>query len=224
MKNKDNIFWGVLLIVIGLLVFLKSFDLLDFEIFFDGWWTLFIIVPSAIGLFKKEDKAGNVVGLGIGVLLLLSCQDILEFKVVWKLIIPILLIGFGVSILFKDNISKKVKEEIKKKQKNDVPNYFASFGGQDVNLANEEFAGCDINAIFGAVTLDLRESKIKDDVLIKATSIFGGIDIMVPKDVKVKVNALPIFGGVSNERHNPDGKVKTIYVDATALFGGVEIK
>ncbi len=29
---------------------------------FDGWWTLFIIVPCAIGLITDRDKTGSIIG------------------------------------------------------------------------------------------------------------------------------------------------------------------
>ena len=54
---------------------------------------------------------------------------------------------------------------------------------------------------------------------------FGGIDIFVPDYVNVKINSNSIFGGVSEKNHRPtvQGAV-TIYINATCMFGGVEIK
>ena len=49
LKKTGNILWGVLIIALGALLALKAF-LPEFDIFFDGWWTLFIIVPCAIVL------------------------------------------------------------------------------------------------------------------------------------------------------------------------------
>ena len=71
--------------------------------------------------------------------------------------------------------------------------------------------------------LDLTNAKIKNEAVITASAIFGGIDIIVPKDVEVKVKSTPIFGGVSNKSKTKDAK-KVIYVDALALFGSVDIK
>ena len=62
---------------------------------------------------------------------------------------------------------------------------------------------------------------------MKASAIFAGITILVPKDVEVKIKSTPIFGGVTNEclDANTNKTVKkTIYVDGFALFGGIEIK
>ena len=56
--NKRNLFWGILLIVVGILFLGRNMDWWDFSIFFDGWWTLFIIVPCFIGLFNEKEKTG----------------------------------------------------------------------------------------------------------------------------------------------------------------------
>lgn len=227
MKNIRNVLWGVLFIVVGVIFGLNALGITDIDIFFDGWWTLFIIVPCFIGLFNDDDKTGNVIGLVIGILLLLCCQDIFKFEFLWKLIIPIALVIIGVSFIFKDALSGKVKKEMKKvnKNKKDSKEYCATFGGQEVYFDKEEFTGCELTAVFGGVKCDLRGSIIKEDVVIDASSIFGGIDIFVPDDVNVKVNSTPIFGGVTNhKKRKKDTKEKTIYINAVCVFGGVEIK
>ena len=60
--------------------------------------------------------------------------------------------------------------------------------------------------------------------IINASSICGGIDLIVPKGVNVKVNSTSIFGGVSNKIVNDKDNKVTVYVNANCLFGGVEIK
>ena len=82
MKGYKNIIWGLLFIIVGIIVFTNSFGITNITIFFDGWWTLFIIVPCFIGLFKDEDKSGNLIGLIIGICLLLGCIDIIEFTLI----------------------------------------------------------------------------------------------------------------------------------------------
>jgi len=49
--------------------------------------------------------------------------------------------------------------------------------------------------------------------------------IIAPKDIAVKVKSTSIFGGVENKhRKNIKDASVTIYVNATCLFGGVDIK
>ena len=227
MNRISNILWGFVLIIIGVIFGLNALNIADINIFFDGWWTLFIIVPCFIDLFKNESKTGNIIGLIIGVALLLSCRGILDIGMIFKLIIPFILVCIGLSIIFKDSLNKKVKDKIKtlnKNKKNDKE-YTATFGEQKLDFSNEKFEGSELNAIFGGINCDLRNSTIKEDCVINANAIFGGITIRVPDNVNVKVTSNSIFGGVSDERkkRNNDSKV-TLYINATCLFGGVEIK
>lgn len=80
--------------------------------------------------------------------------------------------------------------------------------------------------MFGGIKCDLREAKVEEDVLIRASAIFGGITIFVPEDVNVQVVATSMFGGTDNKKgkKTQDEGRKTIYVESTSVFGGVEIK
>ena len=228
MKNLGNILWGIVLIVIGLIIGGNALGITNINIFFEGWWTLFIIIPCFIGLFKEREKTGNVIGLLIGIALLLSCQNILEFDIIWKLAFPVILIIIGFSFIFKDAFDQKVSEEIKKLngKKNKDNEYTATFSGQDVNFNNEKFNGANLTAVFGGVKCDLRSAIIEEDVLINACSIFGGVDILVPDNVKVKIKSSSIFGGVDEKKKNKidNNEAHTIYINATCIFGGAEIK
>lgn len=227
MKRIDHVLWGLVLIVLGLIFGVNALGFAHIDVFFNGWWTLFIIVPCFIGMFHKEDRTGNLIGLAIGIVLLLSCQNILDFGMVLKLIIPFTLVVWGLSLIFKDTIHSKRMKEIRdaaKKEKN-LEEYCATFGSVTADYTKEEFKGASLEAVFGSVTCDLRGATIKKDVVISASAVFGGIDIYVPDDIVVKVRSTPIFGGVSNKTKNDSSDhAKTIYIDATCIFGGVEIK
>lgn len=227
MKKVESILWGIVLIVIGLIIAGNVLGITNINIFFNGWWTLFIIIPCFIGLFKNSSKTGNIIGLIIGIALLLACQGILRFELIWKLLFPTILIIVGLSFIFRDAIGGKVSTEIKKlnENRNGTNEYCATFSEQNVKFDEEKFVGADLTAVFGGVKCDLRKSVIEEDQVINATSIFGGIDIFVPDNVKVKIKSTPIFGGVSDKSNNPkDEQAHTIYINATCIFGGVEIK
>ena len=227
MKNYKSLLWGLVLIAIGVIIGINSLGIARVDLFFDGWWTLFIIIPCFIGLFTDQEKTGSIIGILIGAVLLLGCQDVIDFDIIWKLITPAILIIIGISIIIKSssnkNINKKIKELNESKSKD---GYFSAFSGQDIKIDKEEFKGTDVNAVFGGIKLDLRKAIIKKDVVINASAIFGGIDILVPENIKVKVKSTSIFGGVDNKKLDNDNndKSNTIYVNATCLFGGIDIK
>ena len=225
MKTGKNIIWGIILVVIGVLLFLNVLGVFSFNIFFDGWWTLFIIVPSFIDLFTDDSKSASLVFLAIGILLLLACQNVIDFVLVAKLILPIIIVVIGLSLLFKNMFNKGINKSIAEINKESKPKeeYSAIFGAQDIKINKDEFKGTTVNAIFGGVKLDLRDATIKKDVVITGKAIFGGIDIYAPDNVNVEVKSNSVFGGVDNKNKNKDSKV-TIYIDATCVFGGIDIK
>lgn len=226
MNNMKNILWGIILVIIGVIIGLNTIGITDIDIFFDGWWTLFIIVPCFIGLFTNKDKTGNIIGLLVGVILLLGMQNIIDFNLIWKLLLPSIIVIIGLSLIFKNTFNSKINNEIKKLNNKNTKNneYCATFSGQRIDFPNEEFKGATLNSVFGSITCDLREAKIKEDVVINASSVFGGIDIIVPDDVNIKIKSNSIFGGVNNKKKNNEDKKYTIYVNASCLFGGVDIK
>ena len=220
--KSSNILWGLVLILIGIIFGLNALDIADINIFFDGWWTLFIIVPCFIDLFKDKDKSGNIIGLIIGICLLLGCQNIIDFDLIWKLMLPFILIMIGLSFIFKDVFKNKNNKVINKKG---MKEYCTTFGGQKVNYSKEKFEGCNLTAVFGGIECDLRDAIINGDVVINSSAIFGGITIFVPEGVKVVINSTPIFGGISNDIKNKNIDAKnTLYINATSIFGGVEVK
>lgn len=225
MNNLSKKIWGIIFVIVGIILGLNALEITQIDIFFDGWWTLFIIIPSLINLLNdKEDKTSNIIGLVIGVGLLLACQNIINFELILKLIIPFILVAIGISFLFKDSIQKKVTEKIKNTNKDNLENIVATFAEQKINKEEEEFKGANLDAVFGGITLDLRKANFEKETIIKASAIFGGIDILLPNDINVKVNATPIFGSVSNKLRNQKENKKTIYINAFCLFGGINIK
>lgn len=246
MKRVGNWLWGIVLIALGVIWGVNALGIAHIDIFFPGWWTLFIIVPCAIGLLTDDHKWGNFIGLLIGVCFLLGCLDILEFDMVWKLFFPVILVLIGLSIIFKNTVGnqvgKKIRELNKTKAGEDTEEYWATFGEQNVSFADKVFKGCRIDAIFGGADLDLRGAELEEDVVVKASSIFGGVVIYAPEDAEVEIASTSIFGGVSdnrknakrNKREKDEGEKttvkkaknagKTLYVDATCIFGGVEVR
>ena len=227
MKKKENIILGIILIIIGFILIGKTLNIIHINIFFKGWWTLFIIIPSLIGLFNDHDKTGSLIGLTIGLLLLLATRNVVDLNLVIKLAFPIVIIVIGLSLVLKNLFDSKIDNDIKNinDKNNNSDNYYSAFSSKNIKLDNETFSGSDINAIFGSVKLDLSEAIIKDDIVINASSIFGGIDIIVPENMLVKIKSNSFFGGISNNKKAKETKnSKTIYINATCLFGGVNIK
>ncbi len=223
MKKVENILWGVIFIIIGLILGLNAVGITNIDIFFEGWWTLFIIVPSVVSIVKNYKDASAYIWLIIGIALLLAAQGIIDMSIIGKLILPAVLVAIGVGIIFKDTVSSKVNSKIDELNKSNKEEFYATFSGQKLNFAGDDFNGVSLNAIFGGIDLDLKNANIVEDKIINATSVFGGINILVPENINIQVKSTSIFGGVNNKTKNKEEQ-PTIYVKAFCLFGGVDIK
>ena len=225
MKNLSKIIWGVVLLCAGVIFALNAIGITNIDIWFPGWWTLFIIIPCIVGLITEKDKTGNAIGLAFGVLLLLSQLDLFNMSIVWDLIFPAILIVIAIKMIIRGAGKNKAEEMIEDaKEEGDIPSGFAAFSGTDMNFDSREFTGAELNAIFGGVKCDLRGAIIKKDCAIKLSAIFGGVDILVPDNVNVEIKTTSIFGGISDKTaHNPDADA-TIYISGLCLFGGADIK
>jgi predicted membrane protein len=72
--------------------------------------------------------------------------------------------------------------------------------------------------------LDLTNAIIEKDVIIDAKAIFGGVELIIPKNIKTKFNIT--ISGIEDKRKNKeeDFNTPTIYITGFSAFGSVEIK
>ncbi len=225
MKKANRLLWGVLFLLVGAILTVNALGIADITLFFEGWWTLFIIVPNAINLFTQRNKAASLLWCLFGVVLLLCCQEVLSFSLLWKLVLPAAFLCVGIKLLFgalfRSNGTALLKRA--KQQGSVLKNGTAVFSGCDMHPTGEAFEGGELNAVFGGVSCDLHEAVITKDCAIRATAIFGGIDIVLPENVCVKVSSFSLFGGVDNQVSSREGEV-TVYITATAIFGGIDVQ
>ena len=107
-KQTASKIWGVFLIVIGLSVAGHVFGWWTLRLF-QGWWTFFIIVPCIISMVQDGVKTANAVGLGIGVVLLLSERTLISWAILARLFVPVALVAAGIMLLLKGSTSDNIK-------------------------------------------------------------------------------------------------------------------
>jgi predicted membrane protein len=220
--------WGLFLIILGILIIGGLFDWWQFTLFFKGWWTLFIIIPCFISIIQYGFNTGSVVGLTIGIMLLLTNQNVIDPSVSGRLIFPIILVIIGLSIVFK-NVSAKpwsgkdINFEVHYDKASSK--YSTVFGSRKIHIPNQEFYGATLSSVFGDLYLDLASANITQDIVIHCSSVFGDITVMVPPNVFVKTSGNQIFGSIKNKTNKAiEAGRPTIYVDASCVFGEVTIR
>ena len=95
MKRRDVL--GAVLLVLGVLLLLDLFNVFEFNLFFDGWWTLLLIIPAILSMSRTGISVGNTVLLVLGVGFLLQEQG-WNFK---GYLVPAIFIFIGLGILFR---------------------------------------------------------------------------------------------------------------------------
>lgn len=229
MNRTSKTIGGIALLAFGIVWALELLGLISIKL--DGWWALFIIVPCFINIFNDKHKAGAIIGCGVGVLLLLAARNIIPWNDIWKYMLCLAAVVWGVSLLFFNNkkscchshngeSSTPVILDGSKSHKIDV-----SFSKQDYSFDGQPFEGADVHTSFGFVSLDLRNADLRDGAVINVDCSFGGMEIRVPKGICVVNDIDATFAGVDcdcDTRHT-DG-AKTLYLKGRCNFGGIEIK
>jgi hypothetical protein len=190
----------------------------------DHWWPTLII---AIGLFQIAERSrallGPVLVMGAGTLLLLATTDVLEGDV-WGYVWPTALIVLGITAIARWAGAGPLPQ----RAGDDVVVASGIFGGPTIANASQAFRGASLTAVFGGVTLDLRQARpAADGARITATAVFGGIDILVPHGWRIATKGTPVFGGVDDKTDRSaelPADAPVLQIDAFVVFGGVEVK
>jgi len=230
-SNSSKVVVGSILILVGGLFLLQSFNLLPFEvgsIIFS--WRFIIFIIGVIILINSENKVLGVILTAFGSMLLLQkiFTDIdINSKFIWGIII----IGLGIYIILRSSRIKLYSKTdgLLNKTRTDFLDDLAIFGGGEKVITSENFKGGNITAIFGGSEIDLTSCKLAEgNNILNVTAIFGGTTIIVPKDWNVILNLTPIFGGFSNKiRREPNAAVdqtRSLLIKGVAIFGGGEVK
>lgn len=229
-RNNRRTILGIMLIVFGLLWAASTIWPGAINLMFDGWWTLFIIIPCLCGLFSRNDRTGSAFGLTVGVLLLLEQQTAISWHHFGHLMLAALVVYLGFKLIGRGRSAgptRQAKAEARQilRDGRTIRTYEVSFGEQHAKLDNETFEGADIECSFGAFRLDLSRAVIPHDVVVSIECSFGAATIIVPPHCGVKVAAKSAFGGIEDKRtlipQTPD---HTIFINGEVSFAGVEIK
>ena len=212
---------GIVLITLGALFLLDQAGSIDAGDLIGDWWPLVIIVIGLVQLAERpRSPVGPLIVMAFGGILLLTQLDLVSADV-WNYAWPILLVVVGVVILLRlpgRNVPAGAGE--------DVVRASAVFGSNEVVVTSQRLQGGSASALFGGVELDLRQAALDPaGATIAASAIFGSIEMVVPRGWRVEVNGTPIFGGLSRKLDPAvPGEGPTLTVDATVIFGGVEVK
>jgi predicted membrane protein len=175
MKMGMNLFWGVVLIIIGIIMVFKVVFKIDIPVF--------------------------------------------------KILLALFFLYLGIKILVGSSWNTHIQ----------TGRHDAVFG--EANFSGNSIDRRDYNAVFGKIRLDLRNVELTEkETKIEVNAVFGGAEIILNKEMPVKIKASSVFGGARLPDGNSGGfgtsyyesdslknAEKYLYIDANAVFGGIEV-
>lgn len=223
-RDFGRLLVGLVVVTLGVLFLLDTADVLSADRAIGRWWPVAIVAAGLLTLAERPRATvrGALLTAG-GVVLLLFTTDVLG-EDAWNYVWPVVLIGLGLTIVWRWR-GRAMPEAVAQA---DVLSATAVFGGSELASADPRLRGGSMTAVFGGITLDLRESHpAPEGATVNATAVFGGVDILVPRGWRITVRSLPIFGGLDDTTDHsvplaPDAPA--LHVDAVSIFGGVSLR
>jgi predicted membrane protein len=222
--DKGGLFSGLLIILVGLLFLFGILGEEGIRDTYSTYWPLFLILIGLWILITQDFRSFfGLLLAAIGCLFLLINLDVLGHKI-WYYLWPVLIILFGLWVIFRPRFRSREKIPEIKGHDLDVSGVFS---GLKRIIESKEFRGGKASVIFGGLELDFTESGLaENEATVEMTAAFGGIEIKVPAEWKVIVDSHPIFGAFEDKRKTvPQAEdAPKLYIKATVIFGGIEIK
>lgn len=216
--NWGRLFFGSLVVAVGVLVLLDNANLLDAGEIIGDWWPLAVILAGVLSFAANPRRwAIPLLIVLVGLAVLLETTDLIDLGAV---LFPAIIIVIGLFIIFGRGIASRTDDT------GDTIQSFNAFSGSELASNSRQFRGGSVSAVFGGAEVDLRNAALAPDAGLDVFVAFGGVEIRVPEGWQVSVRGLPLFGGIENAtaKENLASDAPVLPVNATALFGGVEIK
>ncbi|PCR92700.1 hypothetical protein CP557_11175 [Natrinema ejinorense] len=208
------------MILVGILLLLETTGLSPTRNILLYVPSLFVLV-GGWGLVRSRFR--NVVGpiVLIGVagawqLVALDYATVDQVVVFW----PVFVIAFGLSI-----IAGQFQSRVRATD-DTFTSAFAAFGGVEKRITSRTFTGGDLTAVFGGTELDLRDAEIDTKpARVTVLAVFGGVEIVVPREWNVQMDVFPVLGGAADDRPRREGTHEEVDLVVTgfAAFGGVSV-
>jgi predicted membrane protein len=225
-SGLSGMLFGGMVVVFGVLMLLDNLNIVRFD---DLWqyWPVVVIILGVAKVLQARTPAGYVWGgmvALVGALVLLDNLRIVSFN--FELLWPILIIGFGISMLLRTMDGKKYVAGSPAVGNPDVSAWVV-FSGIKRRIDSQDFKGGDIVAVFGGVNIDLRNAAISGErAVLDLNLMFGGVEIRVPETWNVVMKGVAIFGAFEDKtihpKPNPNTKTPELVITGAAIFGGVK--
>jgi predicted membrane protein len=230
-RQRSRVVFGAFIIVVGLFALLDNLHLFDSHLV-QPFWPLVFVALGALKLAQARQGPHYVVGgallaLGAG----MTLQNLGLIHVEWRQLWPVALILLGLNVIARGFRARgddgcratrpgQTDERFEHGARIDAS---ATMSGIVLKNDSQEFQGGEINAVMGAVEIDLRQAAIATEAVLHLSIIMGGVEIKVPREWSVSVNGSPMLGGIEDKTVPPMTPGKRLVIEGSVIMGGVEI-
>jgi predicted membrane protein len=224
--DQGRIFWGLILIILGVLFLFDQLGEIDFGEIVSTYWPVVFIV---LGLSILAGSGFRSVGPGLffilfGAFFLLMRLEILHHSL-WHYW-PVFVIAAGLWILLRPVFEKSGAPEEKKSLDGalaaDELGVSAVFQGLKRRIESPAFKGGRAE-----VVLDLTGAGLAgNEAVLYLSIVLGSIVVRVPREWQVVIEGSPVLGDIDDKRRPaaPSERKATLRIKGSAVLGSIDIK
>lgn len=232
--RNGHLIGGLIVIAIGTVLLARQAGA-DIPYWVFNWEMLLIVLGFYVGARHNFRNWKWLIPVFIGSAFLL--EDLIPDINIGHLVWPIIIIGFGVSMIFRSRTRNRADDLFKRWERqasqttNTGEGFFESvtiFGENKKQILSKDFKGGEGVCVFGGMEINLTQADIHGRVVIELVQIFGGAKLIVPAHWRIETEEMvSIFGGLNDKRHlnnTATDESKVLVLRGTILFGGIDIK
>lgn len=220
-SHQNRYLFGVIVVLIGVFLFIKQVGIISplgdtiWSLFIKFWPLLLLFLGIKLYISNNKFTGGVILLLSVS-FLFNTLLDFNFFSVLW----PILIIGIGVSLLFKE----ERKEEKKVKDDTSYLSQTLFFKDENLKVDSQNFKGGRLDMFVGSLKLDLREAKVsKGGAKLNINAIFANVNVLVPKECRVKSKGSRVIGDWTINLNEREREEPVLNINGNILFGEVKI-
>lgn len=230
--KKERVFWGVFFILAAALLIVGRMDFLaEFSVF------KLVAGVALLACLIKGVMYRSVTGIAftLAIACIIFDNELgLQAITPWPVLAAATLVSIGFGFIFPNRHRRFYEEHIRESNyhydetvdySDGGRNEYTTVFGSGIKYVNDEdLKNVHLSSVFGHMKVYFDNAVIKDEATLKLETVFGGIELFVPRHWNVVIDTTTVFGGASakNQNENTTGS-PTLYVKGEAVFGGVSI-
>lgn len=227
--KKDNVFWGVVLILAAVYIIINSLGFMpDVSVVRLG-----VAVICGVVFFKS--LAGLEFGgmlFSLAILLILFDEQLgITAITPWPVLMAALLGSIGLNMIFGNRVTELKKSnhgpaEFKEADyvSGDEIRIGGMFGAYKKNISSDNFTKANVSCRFGGMEISFDDAVIQSGRAVVQMNIsFSGVEFYIPQSWKVENHTQGMCGGFHEHRSHSSNDGPTIVFEGSVTFSGVEV-